>query len=153
MHQSEMEYETAIASMTAGDLDEVLKVEQLCHSQPWSAATFRQELANPLATIDLLRLDGKLAGFLCAWWIGTELEIHDVATAPTFRRRGVASRLLRHVIERGRQQGVLRSFLEVRAGNVAAIGLYRAFGFQSNGRRRGYYPDGEDALLLELSVS
>jgi ribosomal-protein-alanine N-acetyltransferase len=40
-------------------------------------------------------------------------------------------------------------FLEVRRGNVAAIGLYHAFGFGQAGERKGYYRDtGEDALLF-----
>jgi ribosomal-protein-alanine N-acetyltransferase len=40
-------------------------------------------------------------------------------------------------------------FLEVRRGNVAAIGLYGSFGFGQAGERKGYYRDtGEDALLF-----
>jgi ribosomal-protein-alanine N-acetyltransferase len=41
----------------------------------------------------------------------------------------------------------------VRAGNAAALALYRRFGFAQSGCRRGYYPDnGEDALLLTRDI-
>ena len=37
----------------------------------------------------------------------------------------------------------------MRASNLAAQGLYRAFGFEIAGRRPGYYTDdGEDALVM-----
>ena len=51
------------------------------------------------------------------------------------------------------KQGVSRLLLEVRAGNAAAIGLYRKYGFIETGRRKNYYPlpEGgyEDAILME----
>jgi ribosomal-protein-alanine N-acetyltransferase len=42
--------------------------------------------------------------------------------------------------------------LEVRAGNEAALSLYRKFGFDVVGRRPRYYQDNyEDALLMTLT--
>ena len=42
--------------------------------------------------------------------------------------------------------------LEVRAGNHAAIRLYRAVGFEATGERLGYYANGEDACLMQLRL-
>ena len=47
-----------------------------------------------------------------------------------------------------RRRGGDVAVLEVRVSNVAAIGLYESLGFESLGRRRAYYEDGEDALLF-----
>ncbi|MCS6997720.1 MAG: GNAT family N-acetyltransferase, partial [Casimicrobiaceae bacterium] len=38
--------------------------------------------------------------------------------------------------------------LEVRVNNLAAQSLYRKFGFVEVGRRKRFYRDGEDALLM-----
>lgn len=38
--------------------------------------------------------------------------------------------------------------LEVRTGNAAARALYAGAGFAEVGRRRRYYTDGEDAVLM-----
>ncbi|NVN31455.1 ribosomal-protein-alanine acetyltransferase, partial [Endobacter medicaginis] len=46
-----------------------------------------------------------------------------------------------------------RLFIEVAAGNGPAIALYRGCGFVEVGRRRRYYPDGDDALVMVLSLS
>lgn len=142
--------EGAIRSMTPEDLARVAAVERLCQTHPWSAELFSRELENPFSTIDLYCLDGSVAGFLCSWYVQGEMEILNVATAPAFRRRGVARKLLHHALDRGRQQGLDRTFLEVRVGNEGAIALYRSFGFLPIATRKRYYADGEDALVMEL---
>lgn len=137
-----------IRPMMAADLDRVVAVERLCHAHPWTAEMFQRELANPVSSIDLCWLGEALAGFLCSWMVGGELEILNVATAPAFRRRGVAAALLKHTFERARRRGLESAFLEVRIGNSGAIDLYRKFGFAVVSKRSRYYADGEDALLM-----
>jgi ribosomal-protein-alanine N-acetyltransferase len=66
------------------------------------------------------------------------------------RRKGIAARLLGHVMHRAMNQGLLTACLEVRVSNVAAVDLYHRFGFSRKGLRRAYYHDGEDALLMEF---
>lgn len=141
--------EQHIRPMTTGDLEQVVAVERLCHAHPWSAELFQRELANPVSTIDLFWFGDALAGFLCSWMVGAELEILNVATSPAFRRRGVAAALMRQAFERGRRGGLQSAFLEVRVGNTGAIDLYRRFGFTVVARRPRYYADGEDALLMQ----
>jgi ribosomal-protein-alanine N-acetyltransferase len=138
-----------IRPMTDEDLEQVLAVERLCHAFPWSTELFRRELDNPLSTVDLLWIREHLAGYLCSWFVSGELNILNVATAPVFRRRRVAGRLLHHVLDRSCRQGLEKAFLEVRLSNEGAIALYQAFGFRTIGRRSHYYPDGEDALVME----
>lgn len=139
-----------IRSMTLADLERVAAVERLCYAHPWSTEQFRRELENPLATVDLFWQNGVVAGFLCSWYVQGEMEIHNVATHPAFRRQGVARKLLQHALDRARKRRLDRAFLEVRVGNQEAIALYRAFGFRPIATRKGYYPDGEDALVMEL---
>lgn len=139
----------SIRPMQKEDLDILACAERLCHAHPWSAELFLQELDNPLSTIDLLYMDGQLAGYLCSWLVCGELHIHNVATLPHFRRRGVAGRLMRHVMGRCTGLEPEKVFLEVRVGNGGAISLYRSLGFVDVVVRKNYYPDGEDALLME----
>lgn len=135
--------------MTEADVEAILALEHSGHAHPWSAEQFRRELANPAAHIELLEHDGTVAGFLCWWLVAGEVEIHNVVTATSFRRRGIARRLLEYVLAAAATSGADRVLLEVRVGNVAAIALYHAFGFVDCGVRRRYYADGEDALLME----
>jgi polysaccharide biosynthesis protein PslH len=92
---------------------------------------------------------GALAGFVAARRTTyDETEILNLAVAPEFRRRGVATRLLLDCFQR--LPGTF--FLEVRASNTAAQTLYAGLGFTTAGKRPRYYDNPvEDAVVMRLS--
>ena len=134
------------------DVDAIHAIETASHPTPWPRERFVRELGLPQSRFSVAVLDGRLAGYLCAWEIAGEIEIHNVVAAPEMRRRGVAAALMKGLLVEARRNGVERVFLEVRQSNRAAIELYARFGFSETGKRRGYYADGEDALLMEHSL-
>lgn len=138
-----------IRPMTPADLPAVLSIERQCQPDPWSEAMFLAELENPSATVDLCEGEGRVVGFLCSWLIFGELSILNLATAPQQQRQGIAAKLLQHCLQRAHGVGLERAWLEVRAGNYPAIALYQRFGFTEAGRRKKYYADGEDALVMQ----
>jgi|SRR6185312_13894209 len=79
------------------------------------------------------------AGF-CAWRqiSADEAELLNLAVVPEFRRRGVASALLRTLVNEAK--GTI--FLEVAEPNSAAISLYSHHGWVTTGLRKGYYQNG-----------
>ena len=129
-------------------LPAVLEIERQSYPFPWTAEQFLQELENPVAAVDLLWCGDRLAGYICYWLIVGELQILNVATSLRFRRQGVAAQLLKHVFGQCLEKDLQHAWLEVRAGNAAAIALYRKQGFVADTVRAGYYRDGEDALLM-----
>jgi ribosomal-protein-alanine N-acetyltransferase len=77
-------------------------------------------------------------------------EIENLAVDSTARRRGAGRALLAAALDWAREQGAERMQLEVRAGNEAALALYRAMAFCEVGRRPGYYSQPvEEAVLLD----
>ncbi|MND05848.1 ribosomal-protein-alanine N-acetyltransferase [compost metagenome] len=59
------------------------------------------------------------------------------------------------MVKLARDYGAQTILLEVRPSNQAAIELYASAGFAEIGRRRGYYPAGnerEDAIVLQLEL-
>ncbi len=135
------------------DIDALLAIEHDCYRFPWSRQQFVDELDNPIAALDVAEVDQQIAGYLSSWLICGELQIQNLATSPRYRRRGIGQALLTYVLERSQQQGLLSGWLEVRENNQAAINLYLACGFEIQGRRKKYYQDGEDALLLGRNFS
>ena len=144
----------SLAPMTLDDLDEVLEIERASFQTPWSRGAFRYELTqNRVARSVVVRIAGRLVGYLCLWEIGHEIHITNLAVRPDFRRRGIARALLSHVMDGARQSNVELVFLEVRPTNLEALALYESFGFRVIGRRKGYYFDtGEDALVMEARL-
>ena len=137
--------------MRPSDIALVAELERSAFRDPWPASLFRRELRLPQSKILLARSpSGEIVGYVCRWLTVDNVEIQNIAVAPRWRRQSIGRRLLGEVLEEARTAGVERALLEVRSGNEPALSLYYRFGFESKGRRRGYYDDGEDALLMEL---
>jgi len=96
--------------------------------------------------------DRNLLGAIVGQCVADQAEIHEVAVSENARRMGHASALVRSFLATAKVRGAETCFLEVRAGNMAAIALYRSLAFDDCGRRRSYYADGEDALVLSRSL-
>ncbi len=91
-------------------------------------------------------------GFILSRRAVDEAEILTIAVQPRRRRSGHGKALLGAHLARLASLGVKTLFLEVEAGNLAAITLYRQFGFAEVGRRESYYPmpDGTRAAALVM---
>lgn len=142
----------SIRRMTVEDLDEVLPIEQASYRTPWSQPAFESEIRAPHAfPLVLGQPDPPLViGYICSWRMLDECHILNVAVHPSFRRMGLASQMIDHLLEICREGGTLHYFLEVRESNEGAISLYRKYGFKVCGIRRKYYSDtGEDALVMQ----
>jgi ribosomal protein S18 acetylase RimI-like enzyme len=56
--------------------------------------------------------------------------IDSVATHPTFRRKGIADKLLDDILDRGRYRGFLQAQLSIYIGNIPALRMYEKHGFR-----------------------
>jgi ribosomal-protein-alanine N-acetyltransferase len=109
---------------------------------------------NRVARCLVMRDGSRVVGYLCLWEIADELHITNIAVDPALRRQGIGRTLLRGVLDDARQRGLRLVALEVRPSNIEARALYESFGFRVVGRRRGYYYDtGEDALVMETTLT
>ena len=140
--------------MRSRDLDEVVAIERLSFTLPWSRGAFLYEMEqNRVARCWVLREAEHVIGYVCLWEIGDEVHVTNIAVHPESRRRGLGRTLLSSVLDDARQRRLRVVGLEVRPSNHEALGMYDSFGFKVVGRRKGYYYDtGEDALVMELDL-
>ncbi len=90
----------------------------------------------------------RIVGYAIGWYVGAVADIQRVAVTPHHRRRGLATALLRKLIDEADRRSCERVMLEVAADNAAAIELYAKEGFEEIDRRPRYYPDDVDALVM-----
>ena len=135
------------------DIDAIAALDAESFTNPWPREQLVWELSNSDVTrIFVMRGDGgAIAAFCLCWVIFDELHINTLAVAPGFRRQGLATLLMQHVLAETTKEGARKATLEVRASNQAALALYERLGFRVTATRPGYYtnPD-EDALILWL---
>ena len=139
--------------MTAADIENVIAIERASFQFPWSTRFFLDELQVDCARSLLAEVEGRIVGYVLFWFLPEEVDIHNIAVHPDFRRQGIGRLLLEQVIDSARRQERLRVTLDVRFSNAPAQNLYRSFGFVIRGLRKGYYSDnGEDALVMALEL-
>lgn len=97
----------------------------------------------------------EMLGFILSRFAADEAEILTIAVKPRRRGLGIASRLMKANMARLQAAGAKSWFLEVEAQNVAALALYKRFGFEQVGERKSYYrkADGDAALAYILRRS
>ncbi len=117
--------------------------------EAWPEQAFAAQLALP-GVAGLVHPEG---GVLLLRLAADEAEILTLAVLPQARRGGLARGLLAAAMQRAAKAGAGAMFLEVSAANAAARALYGAAGFAEVGRRRAYYDDGSDALVLRADLS
>jgi [ribosomal protein S18]-alanine N-acetyltransferase len=141
-----------IEPLTAADeIDAILAIEQASFTNPWTREMYLAELKNEGVSFFYLARDKgrRIVGFCSFWRVLDELHINNLAVVPEFRRLGVASGLLRRVMDEAARFGIRRTMLEVRQSNTPARQLYEKFGFVVAGTRSKYYTNPiEDALVL-----
>ena len=139
------------ALTTPEEIDAMLAIEQASFTNPWTREMYLAELKNQGVSFFFLARDKnrRIVGFCSFWRVLDELHINNLAVLPECRRSGVATALLRRVLEEAVRLGTRRAMLEVRRSNVPAQELYQKFGFTVSGVRSKYYTNPpEDALVL-----
>lgn len=140
--------------MQAGDIDAVIEIENDLYPFPWTAGNFHDALLAGYSGW-LFMLDGRVAGYAVVMMIVDEAHLLNLSVARERQGEGYGARLLQFVMEVGAAHGARHMLLEVRLSNTRAITLYRQFGFEQIGVRRGYYPapvGREDALVLRRQI-
>ena len=147
-------YLITITPFTRGHIESVVNIERESFADPWSVAIFENLFQNPLA-VYFTALDGaQVVGYAGMYVIFDEGQIQNIAVTAEYRRHGVGSKLLSHMLDYGTTRDISVYTLEVRVSNLSAIALYKKFGFIQTGVRKNYYRRPvEDALLLERNMT
>ncbi len=110
------------------------------------AIIWEKELKNP----DYFSIQNEF-GFIISQIIETETEIFMIYIKPEFRGFGHGKKLLQSLIEKLKMNDTI--FLEVSSENLIAHGFYNLMGFEEYNRRKKYYKDNSDAILMRYTIS
>jgi ribosomal protein S18 acetylase RimI-like enzyme len=89
---------------------------------------------------------------LMPWQTGQIVYLNDLVVAPTQRRRGIATKLMRAGIEWARQQPFRVILLDTATKNYPAICFYQKLGFTFSGFNDRLYPNRDIALYFALNL-
>ncbi len=142
-----------IIEMASEHVSALAQIEKQCFSTPWSENALAEELENPNARFFVALCGEQVAGYIGAHNIVGEVYITNVAVAPDYRRKGVATQLIEKLVEISRAENAEFITLEVRESNSSAQALYEKQGFGVVGKRKAFYENPrEDAILMTINL-
>ncbi len=128
--------------------------KEIYPESPWSAAQFREELSGvPKTRKYLVALDKQeIVGYGGVAIAGDVADIHTLTVVPSYRRKGIATQILKELEGWALSKGFKDFMLEMREGNLEAQPLYEKYGYQVISRRDNYYVPGIHALIMRKEV-
>lgn len=141
-----------IRLMRRDDVSKVACIERESFSDPWSEKMFYDLIDSPVYKSFVLIINDEISGYMSVIATKYVFEIINIAVKREQRNHGFGYMLIEKAKELAREISADTIYLEVRKSNEPAKNLYLKAGFISDGERKGYYADGEDALLLSCKV-
>ena len=132
------------------DLIRILEIEKSAFP---NAAWTRRMIANELSLKQdrktwVINSDKELVGYCMFRYGPNEVHLLNMAVDPHLQKMRIGENLLNHFLENIPKDS--STYLEVKRSNFPAIKLYLNAGFEDIAIREGYYPDGEDAIVMCL---
>ena len=118
----------------------------------WSEDLVLSEVEGPHRHAVVAVEDDEPVGYAVTMLAADLVDLQRIGVHPERQRQGLARRLLDEVVGHAREEGASRMLLEVSAANTVALAFYAAAGFVEIDRRRRYYRDGTDAVVMRLSL-
>ena len=135
------------------DAKSLVAIDAVCFDVPWEERLIVSDLNDPGSPVYLkAAVNGTIAGYGVLGRVNDSSHLMNIAVLPEYRRRGIALQLMAGFDEISSEWGCRRMSLEVRSSNVTARNFYVSIGFVYSSRAKGYYANGEDALILVARI-
>lgn len=142
-----------VRKMDLSDIPYVYQEELKIFGKSLGEKTLYNEIMyNDMSRYFVALVDNKRAGYIGSWLTLPNAEILNLFVSEDYRGFGLGANLVLKVIEVCVDNEIENITLEVRVSNHYAIALYESLGFKTITVRKQYYENGEDALLMMLSL-
>ena len=147
----------AMRPAVEADLDEIYAIEHASFgSTAWPKQMMQTELSpNPNRNYFVALEGDRIVGYAGIGVVdGNHADVMTIAVTSEQRGKGLGRALMNRLIAVAAKRGAREMFLEVRADNPVAQGLYESIGFAQIDLRRAYYqPEGIDAVIMRADLS
>ncbi len=129
------------------DAELIAQIERHCFATPWTAEQVKS--SDDSTVFFLAKEKEKVIGYGGMYTVLDEGYVTNIGVLPEFRRQGIGAKIVDKLIDYSKEKALAFLSLEVRVSNIAAIELYKRFGFEEVGKRKNFYSlPKEDALIM-----
>lgn len=143
----------SISKMTTNDLNEIASILSTEFDDFWNENIFRKELQNENSEYIVARLNNEIVGFAGIWISPVDIHITDIVVKKDKRNMKIGSNILEELIKLAETKERETLTLEVNEKNEIAQKLYLNYGFEKLGKRKKYYNNEDDAIIMTLNLN
>lgn len=138
--------------MNISDLNSISDILESEFDDFWNYNILNQELQNENSIYIVAKKSDNIVGFGGIWKSVDDVHITNIVTRKSYRNLGIASKILEKLINITKDLNFSSITLEVNEHNFNAIKLYEKFNFKNLGRRKRYYNNSDDAIIMTLFI-
>lgn len=137
-----------IENMTLEDFEKIKDNLQNDFDDFWKPNILKSELESENSKYIVAKEDDDIVGFAGIWISPDDVEITNIVTKKTERKKGIGSLLLEKLIEMAKETKRKNISLEVNENNIIARCLYEKHDFEVVGIRKKYYHGKDNAIIM-----
>jgi len=145
------------------DLEDVIQINRNCLPENYTPLFFMNLYKRYPDTFFVAEFNKELVGYImCRIETGAPSfrtlgitrrgHVISIAILPKHQQRGIGYSLMLEATQAMGNYNAKECYLEVRASNLPAVGLYKKLGFETVRTLRNYYADGENAFLMSRKL-
>lgn len=141
-----------IKKMNKDHLEEIKNKLSEQFDEFWNYNVLENELENPLSEYIVAIYKGEVVGYAGIWKPLDEAHVTNIVTRIDKRHNKIGTQMLKKLVEMAKENELKCVTLEVNEHNKNAIKLYEKFNFKEVGRRKNYYNNTDDAIIMTLYI-
>lgn len=118
----------------------------------WTPSILKSEIENDFSQYIVAKENENIVGFAGIMICPDDVEITNIVTKKSERKKGIGTLLLEKIIEMSKNTEKENISLEVNEKNDIAINLYTNFGFKKIGLRKKYYNGIDNAIIMSRKI-
>jgi ribosomal-protein-alanine N-acetyltransferase len=141
-----------IEDMQMIDYEKIKDILQTEFDDFWTPTVLKSELENSNSKYFVAKENDEILGFAGIIILPDDVEITNIVTKKSERKKGIGNLLLDKLIEIAKKTGRDNISLEVNEKNFVAINLYEKNGFEKIGIRKKYYNGTDNAIIMTKKI-
>lgn len=142
--------EIEIIKMTNEHLEQIKDDLKEQFDEFWNQTVLEKELQNPLSQYLVAIYNNEVVGYAGLWQSIDEGHVTNIVIKKDKRGNHIGTKMLEEIIKLAKSKGLKCVTLEVNEHNEIAINLYKKYEFKEVGKRKKYYNNIDDAIIMTL---
>ena len=134
------------------DVDLIMGLEEGAIPHPWQKEEIEKLISEDNKLAFVTEKDGHIVCYIGCDIVLDEGNIGNLVTDEKERGKGLATAIMKHLLDSLKERGVKKVYLEVESTNTAALVVYKKCGFKSYNIRKGYFGLNRDAILMDCEI-